>query len=111
MFNPDEAVEDAWVRSGGCCEGEGTVAEGRCVPCGMNLRWDRRGMIFDGAWQAYTTGDGKLGGWEAVRQCRILCWRCYAKITAEHALPALQAFEMIPPSKRIVRQPLPRLVA
>ena len=81
MFNPDEKVEDAWVRSRERCESH-RVTRGRSA-CGAVLRWERRGGTQEGAWEPYSAGDASLGGWEAVHQCQILCWRCYAEATVE----------------------------
>jgi hypothetical protein len=82
MFNPDQAVEDAWVRVGGRCEGTHALRD-RHLRRGAVLAWERRGGPHAGEWQAHSTGDPALGGWEAVNQCRILCWSCYAEITGE----------------------------
>jgi hypothetical protein len=82
MFNPDQAIEDAWVRSGGRCEKKHAL-RGRHVRCEAVLSWELRRRTHAGGWQAYSTGDPTLGGWEAVNQCQILCGRCYAETTRE----------------------------
>jgi len=81
MFNPDVTVEDAWVRSGGRCEGE-HAAQGLGHRCRDELQWDRRGGSLAGAWEVYSTRTADLGGWEDVNRCRILCRACYEQTLA-----------------------------
>jgi hypothetical protein len=81
MFNPDVTVEDAWVRSGGRCEG-GRATQGLPRRCCAELQWDRRGGSRERAWEAYSPGASHLGGWEDVNRCRILCLACYEQTLA-----------------------------
>ena len=81
MFNFDEAIENAWVRCGGQCEGKHAV-QGRATRCRAMLQWGRRGGAQQGAWEAYRTGPCNLGGWVDTSRCQILCPSCYAKTSA-----------------------------
>ena len=76
MLNPDETVEDAWVRSRGRCECDEGPHGHRCV---SPLEWGLRGSPRTGGWQAFFTGTSNMTGWDAVRHCMILCWNCYAR--------------------------------
>jgi hypothetical protein len=85
MFS-DETVENAWMRARAQCE---------CEDCSHFMRhgyrasliWRHRGQPNrEGAWESYLRGDSKIGGWEAVNLCEILCWECYQHRLAAKAV-------------------------
>ncbi len=79
----DEVLENAWMRSHSTCECErdGHAHHGRC---GKHLVWTHQGKATTlGGWQTLRNGSKKLGGWEAVNQCEILCYACYQAVTAD----------------------------
>ncbi len=81
----DEILENAWMRSHSRCECEraGHAHPGRC---GKALVWTHQGKATTlGGWQVLRHGENRLGGWEAVNACEILCWRCYQASVAEQA--------------------------
>ena len=80
MFNPDEKIENAWLRSKGLCECEQTT-DGHQQRCLAVLQWERRGKGYQGGWEAYCSRHSNAGGWEGVNQCKILCWACYEWMT------------------------------
>ncbi len=81
----DETVENAWLRARACCECE-RHSHHHGERCGALLLWQHRGEPQrEGAWEAHRTGDLKLGGWEAVNCCEILCWRCYEQVRSRPA--------------------------
>ncbi len=81
MFS-DETVENAWMRARSRCECE-RGGHSHTHRCGKALVWTHRGKPTTlGGWQPLTNGDANLGGWMAVNQCEIVCWRCFIEIRA-----------------------------
>ncbi len=82
----DEVVENAWMRARSRCEcaRDGHAHQGRC---GKPLVWTHQGKgTTVGGWQARRNGSKRLGGWEAVNQCEILCWACYQAVAGASAV-------------------------
>ncbi len=101
----DETIENAWMRARAACECECDSHHHRFGQCDRSLVWQHRGRPdLEGAWEVYRTGDRKMGGWEAVNCCQILCWACYERMTGRAHMAAVE-------SKRPVRaEPLVRPV-
>ncbi len=79
MVNRDEPVEDAWIRSHGQCECH-AASHGHRGRCPHVLAWEQRGRaVQPGGWEARAKNPGNVAGWEAVRQCAILCWACFTE--------------------------------
>ncbi len=84
MFS-DETVENAWMRARAQCECE-TCSHFMRHGCRASLIWGSRGQPSrEGAWESYIEGNSKVGGWEAVNLCEILCWECYQRRVASRA--------------------------
>jgi hypothetical protein len=79
MVNFDEPVENAWLRSHGRCECQ-AASHGHRGRCPHVLAWEQRGRaILSGGWQAHARYPRNVAGWEAAKQCEILCWACFAQ--------------------------------
>ena len=77
MVSFDEPIENAWVRSHARCECR-RASHQHWGRCSQAIVWEQRGQAAHrGAWEAHHTGPRSVGGWEAVKQCEILCWECY----------------------------------
>lgn len=81
MVSFDEPVENAWMRSHGRCECR-RASHGHVGRCDRDLLWEHRGRpAREDAWEAHHNHPAMAAGWEAARQCTILCWACYKETT------------------------------
>jgi hypothetical protein len=87
MIAFDEAVENAWMRSGARCECRcGSHGHGEC--CQRHLRWESRGQESrQGAWEAHYKAPPTAPVLEATRGCEILCWECYSRTVSGYRIP------------------------
>ena len=74
MALSDEALREAWERAGGQCECTRRTHRHFYVPCGKNLRWEKRGEATEGGWEARLVD--AFGG-ESGSNCEILCNECH----------------------------------
>ncbi len=67
----ERTMREAWrLAQGRCeCQREGHGHAGRC---NLELRWDRRGFLGEGGWQA-----DRWDGDDAPENYEVLCMACY----------------------------------
>ena len=88
MVSFDEPIENAWVRSHAMCECR-RVSHRHLGRCSQVLVWEHRGQEpRRGAWEAHHNSTRTTAGWEASKQCEILCLECY-KQTAKATTPKM----------------------
>jgi hypothetical protein len=71
---PKEVIAQAWERSGGQCECTKRTHRHFYTPCGKSLRWNLRGEIGEGSWEARHVN--MLDG-DTLANCEILCMECH----------------------------------
>jgi hypothetical protein len=83
----DEAVENAWMRSGARCECQHDF-HGHGGRCQRQLLWKRRGQESrQGAWEARQASPRTAVVLEATQGCEILCWECYSQPLSGNRIP------------------------
>jgi uncharacterized radical SAM superfamily Fe-S cluster-containing enzyme len=86
MTAVDEAVENAWMRSGARCECRRGCA-GHRDRCHRQLVWESRAQEpCLGAWEAHHKTSRAAAVLEATQACEILCWECFRH--ASSAVPS-----------------------
>ena len=88
MTNVDEAVENAWLRSGGRCECRRGRHHHHADRCSRKLHWESRAEeARRGAWEVHHWAPPSITVWEATQGCEILCWECYTQLQQSARLP------------------------
>ena len=79
MAFSDSVVQQAWQRSGGCCECVRST-HGHAGRCDVRLIWGARGNDkVLGGWEAHHKTSVEAGGSDALSNCEILCIPCHEK--------------------------------
>ena len=74
MAFSEDILRQAWGRASGQCECTRRTHRHFYIPCGKSLRWEKRGEIAPGGWEArlLNTLDG-----DSLANCEILCMECH----------------------------------
>jgi hypothetical protein len=70
-----QTLREAWrmVRRHCECQRDGHGHHGRCEE---PLKWEYRGLIGPGGWEARPWTPFEEGGADDPENCEIVCWRC-----------------------------------
>jgi hypothetical protein len=74
MAFPEDVIRQAWERSGGQCECTRRTHKHFYTPCGKSLRWEKRGEVTGGGWEARHLN---AAGGDTLFNCEIFCIECH----------------------------------
>ena len=77
MAISDAVLREAFDKVGGQCECSRRTHRHFYTPCGRLLRWERRGQVGEGGWEARQVDT--LGA-DSSSNCEILCMECHDSI-------------------------------
>ncbi len=77
MAFSEAVLREAWERTGGQCECNRRTHKHFYTPCGRSLKWNQRGMVAEGGWQAREIDS--FSGDKALN-CLVICMECYDAI-------------------------------